>query len=298
MIETVEITIDNKTYKYSKNITLQEIYMEHQGTHKFPIILARVNNKLKELSYEIKDNCTVEFLDLTTKEANKAHVNGLIFVMLYAIKRLYGKDANMIVQHSLDKGVYIETSFKLTEDKVNAIREEMIQIMENDLPITRLTIDRLEAIKYFNSIGDTAKAGVLNYNTDNYITLYRLGNIYNYFYSLMPPSTGKLKLFDLTYIKGNGLALRFPTIYVYDEIKPYTHHPLLFDVFKEYKDWAKLIGVRNSVELNKELAAAKNRNDLSFIEVKCSIGARDDLGRPTTTALENKINFMGYLSEF
>lgn len=47
--------------------------------------------------------------------------------------------------------------------------------------------------------------------------------------------------------------------------------------------------------LDAELEAAKNRNELSFIEVKCSIGARDDLGRPTTTALENKQNFMEYL---
>ncbi len=47
--------------------------------------------------------------------------------------------------------------------------------------------------------------------------------------------------------------------------------------------------------LDKELEAAKNRGDLSLIEVKCSIGARDDLGRPTTTALENKQNFMEYL---
>ncbi|MGN0639057.1 MAG: phosphonopyruvate decarboxylase [Huintestinicola sp.] len=47
--------------------------------------------------------------------------------------------------------------------------------------------------------------------------------------------------------------------------------------------------------LDKELEAAKLRNKLSFIEVKCSIGARDDLGRPTTTALENKQNFMNYL---
>ncbi len=47
--------------------------------------------------------------------------------------------------------------------------------------------------------------------------------------------------------------------------------------------------------LDSELEAAKNRNELSFIEVKCSIGARDNLGRPTTTALENKQNFMDYL---
>ncbi len=47
--------------------------------------------------------------------------------------------------------------------------------------------------------------------------------------------------------------------------------------------------------LDAELEAAKNRNELSLIEVKCSIGAREDLGRPTTTALENKQNFMEYL---
>ena len=66
-------------------------------------------------------------------------------------------------------------------------------------------------------------------------------------------------------------------------------------------DIAKACGYPNAVcvdnfnDLDKELEKAKNRNELSFIEVKCSIGARDDLGRPTTTALENKENFMKYI---
>ena len=47
--------------------------------------------------------------------------------------------------------------------------------------------------------------------------------------------------------------------------------------------------------LDRALEEAKSRNELSLIEVKCSIGARDDLGRPTTTAMENKQNFMEYL---
>lgn len=47
--------------------------------------------------------------------------------------------------------------------------------------------------------------------------------------------------------------------------------------------------------LDAAMEAAKSVNELSLIEVKCSIGARDDLGRPTTTALENKNNFMEYL---
>ena len=51
----------------------------------------------------------------------------------------------------------------------------------------------------------------------------------------------------------------------------------------------------NFEELDKELEFAKKSDKLCLIEVKCSIGARDDLGRPTTTALENKENFMEYL---
>lgn len=64
---------------------------------------------------------------------------------------------------------------------------------------------------------------------------------------------------------------------------------------------AKACGYPNAVSvdtfdaLDAELEAAKVRNELSLIEVKCSIGARDDLGRPTTTAIENKQNFMDYL---
>lgn len=49
--------------------------------------------------------------------------------------------------------------------------------------------------------------------------------------------------------------------------------------------------------LDRELSLAKERNELSLIEIKCSVGAREDLGRPTTTAKENKENFMAYLNK-
>ena len=55
------------------------------------------------------------------------------------------------------------------------------------------------------------------------------------------------------------------------------------------------VSVDNFNELDRELEAAKTRRELSLIEVKCSIGAREDLGRPTTTALGNKQRFMEYL---
>ena len=54
--------------------------------------------------------------------------------------------------------------------------------------------------------------------------------------------------------------------------------------------------VSGFTELDRELLLSKERDELSFLEVKCGIGARADLGRPTGTAAENKRAFMDYLS--
>jgi len=64
---------------------------------------------------------------------------------------------------------------------------------------------------------------------------------------------------------------------------------------------AKACGYPNAVcvdtfdKLDEALQKAKSGNELTLIEVKCSIGAREDLGRPTTTALENKKAFVGHV---
>ena len=52
------------------------------------------------------------------------------------------------------------------------------------------------------------------------------------------------------------------------------------------------VSVDNFEELNRVLNDVKMPSKLSFIEVKSAIGAREDLGRPTLTAKENKENFM------
>lgn len=257
MIETIDVMINNKKYTYNKDISLYEIAKDFKDKFKYPILLGRVGNRLRELSYTLQESCTLEFLDLTSREGNNTHINGLVYVMVYAVKKLYGKNANIIVEHSLDKGIYIESTFKLNEDKVTEIKKKMQEIIAEDKPIIKLNIDRMEAKKYFEDVGDDSKAGVMKYNTNNYVTLYRLGNLYNYFYNLMPTSTGMVKDFDLTYIKDNGFILRFPTIFIQDKIKKYEHHPMMFEVFKQYRDWGKKLNISTSVDLNRIVSTGR-----------------------------------------
>ena len=55
------------------------------------------------------------------------------------------------------------------------------------------------------------------------------------------------------------------------------------------------VSVGNFEDLDVALETAKLRSELSLIEVKCAIGARENLGRPTTTARENKEMFIHVL---
>ena len=264
MIETIEVTIKGKKYELTKGITLEEVAnVAKEG--KYPILLARVNNRLKELTATLTEDAEVEFLDLTTREGNRCHISGLTYILLCAIKKLYGRKANMLVQHSLDKGIYIETNFKITKEKVATIKEAMQSIVDADMPITKVTIDRIEAMNYFENIGDHTKASILKYNTNTFVNLYRLGNYYNYFYNYMPISTERIKDFDLTYIRDNGFLLRFPTVYINDKIKDYEPHPNMFEVFEQYRDWAKIMKIENSAELNEVVSSGKI-NDLIKID--------------------------------
>lgn len=265
MIERIDVKINGKNFQLTKGITLEEVSHDFEKDFKYPILLAKVNNRLRELTYPIKEESEIEFLDLTSREGNRCHISGLTYILIVAIKKLYGKKADIIVQHSLDKGIYIETNFKLTKEKIEAIKSTMNSIIKADMPINKVTIDRIEAINYFDEIGDHTKAGVMKYNTNTYINLYRLGNYYNYFYNLMPISTERIKDYDLTYIKENGFLLRFPTVYINNKIKEYEPHPNMFDVFKEYRDWAKIMNIENSVSLNEVVSKGKI-NDLIKID--------------------------------
>lgn len=60
--------------------------------------------------------------------------------------------------------------------------------------------------------------------------------------------------------------------------------------------YPKAVSVDTFEKLDDALLTAKSKNELCLIEVKCSIGSRENLGRPSTTAVENKRNFMEYLS--
>ena len=250
----IEIKINNKTIYVERGITLEKLSKQYQGEYKYEIILAKVDGIYKELTETVHKPCTIEFFDLTDRGANQVYLNGLVYLTVYAFKKLFGNN-DIKINHSLDKGLYIETTIKLQEEDIIKLEEQMKLLVNQNLPIDRITVSRLDAIDYFESVKDKVKAEIMKYITSTHLTLYKLENNYDYFYSLMPVTTKVLFHFELTYLNEDGFILRFPTIYMKDGIKPYEHRQNIFNLFKEYRNWAKNLKLENVVDLNKKVSS-------------------------------------------
>ena len=70
----------------------------------------------------------------------------------------------------------------------------------------------------------------------------------------------------------------------------------LFEVAKAC-NYSYVASADSFEKVDSELNYIKFHNQLSFLEIKVALGSRKNLGRPTTSPIENKINFMEFISK-
>lgn len=247
-MEKVKVTYLGKSYMYPKDITLEDISKDFQDNYSETIIMAEVNGRPYELNYKVTDDVTVDFFDLTSPTGNRVYESGLIFVLEKACLNMLNSEIE--VKYSIDKGIYIKTYKKITKEDLDKVSREMKEIVKRNLPIQKNLVNRLEAIEYYKSTKSYDKVNVLKYSVNTNVNLYRLMDIYNYFFSYLPVSTGALKEFKLTYIDQNSFVLRYPNIYYLNKIPVYKHHDKLFNEFKKYDEWSEKLGIENVSSLN------------------------------------------------
>lgn len=250
-MEKVKVTYLGKSYMYPKDITLEDISKDFQDNYSETIIMAEVNGRPYELNYKVTDDVTVDFFDLTSPTGNRVYESGLIFVLEKACLNMLNSEIE--VKYSIDKGIYIRTYKKITKEDLDKVSREMKEIVKRNLPIQKNLVNRLEAIEYYKSTKSYDKVNVLKYSVNTNVNLYRLMDIYNYFFSYLPVSTGALKEFKLTYIDQNSFVLRYPNIYYLNKIPVYKHHDKLFNEFKKYDEWSEKLGIENVSSLNNKV---------------------------------------------
>ncbi len=249
----------NVTKQYQEGTTLEQIIEDQNITLNKPILGAFVNNKVRELDYTVFKPKVVEFFDLESIEGQKMYQRSLCFLLT---KALFDVDKNLkiTIDHSISKGFYCELStldnkdFKPNEELVNKIKTRMKQLVDVKLPINRKEVLTDKAVEIFKSQGLTERVQLLEDRGRFFSSVFSIDGFQDYYTSYLVSNTKYLTVFDLV-LYYDGLLLRFPTDFKTMEISPIEKQQKLFDVFREYKSWGKLLGINTVDSLNRAVKA-------------------------------------------
>ena len=150
--------------EFDEGTTYKEIADHFKHNYNYDILAAKVNNNLVDLSDTLNKKCNIDFLDRSTSVGNSIYVRSARFILVLAVRNVLGSDAEVIAEHSIDKGVFCTIrNAKVNKDIINKIYKEMRMIVEEDYKYTKLNVSRMDAIKFFKKMGKLDKVNVLKY---------------------------------------------------------------------------------------------------------------------------------------
>ena len=218
-----------------------------------PLLAAYVNNRLKELNYQIFKPMTVRFIDITHFEGYRVYQRTISFILQKAVRDIYN-DRKLHIRHSLGRGLYYEFADgeQLTDAGLEALRERVQSIIDSRYPIIRERMLTSEVEEIYKEYGYDDKIVLLNTRPRLYSDLYRMDDIVGYFYGALAPDSGYIHLFDIKrYHEGFYVAL--PTRLDPSKLDLNVHWDKMLDVFSEYHDWVQIMGVPTVGHLNEKL---------------------------------------------
>ncbi|MBQ4347761.1 MAG: nucleoside kinase, partial [Firmicutes bacterium] len=252
MSDYLNVTVEGKQKQIRPKTTYDELSRKYRYAHSSAITVARDGFTLRELREEIREGADIKFLDISTTEGLRVYVRSMSLLLIVAVYELYGKAASVEIEHSLRGNLYCEIEmpgFELTAEELQKIEAKMFEIAEMDMPIEKGAYSREEAMELVANCGMEEKSRLFRYRRASNINLYRLGDVYDYFYGYMVSSTGCLNVFELKLCE-TGFLLMLPQEKSPDKIPPYEHPKNISRVFLEQRDWARLMKVKNVADLN------------------------------------------------
>ena len=248
---------DLEAKEYMPGITLREVADDFKIHYNYPILAASVDNHIVSLLDQLTHSSKIDFYDRSSGTGNAIYGRTLQFILVVATKKVLGENADAIIHFSIDKGFYVEVDTDVDKDTIRKIEEKMHEIVKNDYVINKVSVSRYDAIKYFKKKKQIDKVKVLKYISNTYVNLYRIDDVYDYFYGELAYRTGLIDDFKLTYIKGNGFVVSYPDVYNPECTLDYKHHDKLFNAFLEYSRWGESIGINNAADLNEIVSQGK-----------------------------------------
>ena len=259
--ETAQVWFDDGRVFEGPIGTPLEAFIRAAGSDpRVPTVAALIDNELRELAYRVEGDIEVIPITMSDSDGFRIYRRSLAFLMVTAADELF-PEASLYVDHSLTFGGYfcqVQGRRPFDPDELAQIDARMREIVAADEPIRKERVPLAEAISLFRARGDDDKVRLLGKRSKDYLTLYQLRGLRDYFHGYMLPSTGYLTVFSLRSYSP-GFILQFPRSDPPMQLQPFRDQPKLVSVFREYGQWMELMGVRDVGALNEVIGGERVR---------------------------------------
>ena len=203
-------------------------------------------------------------LDLTDKCTKRAYRRSVTLLMQKAVHNLWGEAANVRVLHSLGEGYYCELENQnVDKAKLLMLKQEMLCLVDKDLPIEKKTMKTEEAKVLFHDAHMHEKERLMIYRRSSRVNVRVLDGMIDYYYGKLVESTGYLQWFDLELYE-DGFVLMFPVDNTM-VVPPLETSNKLFHTQHESKKWSKMLGVGSVGSLNEAIVQGRG-NELILLQ--------------------------------
>ena len=214
-------------------------------------VAAVLDGRLVSLDHVLYEGAEVRPVQAAEPVGREVYRRSLNIVLHAALRRTF-PGVRLVVGQSLGGGYYYDWQGEpeLTEETARALEAEMRRIVSDDLPIELVRVGEREALRLFRGRNMGDRVLLLNTWWHESVRLVRLGDFYDIRHGPVAPNTGRLPFFSLQMLRG-GLLLRFPEV---GQKGPPRGEPKvvapLFDVFRETKQWNRILGIETVGGLN------------------------------------------------
>lgn len=224
------------------------------------IVAAMMNNKLRELSHCLKGDAKLVPVTTASSDGSRIYRRSLTFLMIAAATEIF-PGRTISIHHSMPFGGYYcerDDQKQLSDEELDLLRRRMQALIKANLPITQVKVPLEEALELFRESGDEEKADLFAMRRKDYLTLYELNGVRDYFHGFMVPRTHYLDVFEIRHYD-RGFILQFPRRQQPDVLQPFEDEPRLARVFREYQDWLRIMGISKVAAFNEATRNGRTR---------------------------------------
>lgn len=198
----IMVDIDGKSFSFEKASSVERILKEARIFND-NVIAARINGLPVDLSFVVEESGTIEPINIDSEEGLDILRHSTSHILAQAVLRLF-PGAKYTIGPSIENGFYYDFDIDHTfaPEDLERIQQEMEKIVGENLRIERKILSRDDAIKFFESIGQTYKIEIINEIEGNEVSLYSQGDFTDLCRGPHLPSTGYAKNFKLLSVAG------------------------------------------------------------------------------------------------